>query len=629
MDDDGKIKIGIELDKTDLDKGLQLFETSAEKGFGIISSAAQGVALAIVGIGTAVGVAGITFNSQMEQYQAGFTTLLGSAEKATQLVGNLKQMASQTPFELTDLAKASQVLLGFGVSAESLIPTLKNIGDVSLGNKDNFQGLALAFAQVQASGKLMGQDLNQMINNGFNPLQEISRTTGKSMADLKDEMSNGAISAEMVAKAFQTATSEGGRFAGAMEAQSKTLAGQWSTLKDNFNELSGKILKPLSDFLTNTLLPKLNEIFTALSKKIDTTDWNNLLNIITLVGQVIVPVIASFISLKVALDIVSLIKAVTLAFQLLNSTLAANPFLAVVMVITAVVTALIYLWNTNEGFRNAVTSIWNKIVQMFKDSAKWITDTWNAVVAWFISIPGMILKWFQDLPYNLGVLVGKAIKFVIDFGVSLWKFATVDVPNAISKIISWFIELPGKIWTWLVETTNKTIAWVGSLKDKLIAKGPEILQSITNWFINLPEKMLEVGKNILTGIWNGISGAAGWLANKVSSWASDFLAGVKKGMGIASPSKITAEFGKYLAQGLGVGFEKEISNVYQDMNKAIDLQNDKLNWTVQAGNSYNNIMTTQPIIVDGNYTSYLTLDGETITKSVNRINDRRLLQYGY
>ena len=354
---DGKIKIDLELDNSDLKTGLQLFETSAEKGFGIISGAAQGVALAIAGIGTAVGVAGITFNSQMEQYQAGFTTLLGSAEKATQLVGNLKEMASKTPFELTDLAKASQVLLGFGVSAESLIPTLKNIGDVSLGNKDNFQGLALAFAQVQASGKLMGQDLNQMINNGFNPLQEISRTTGKSMADLKDEMSNGAISAEMVAKAFQTATAEGGRFAGAMEAQSKTLAGQWSTLKDNFNELSGKILKPLSDFLTNTLIPKVTEFITNLSKKIDTTDWQKVLDIITLLGQVIVPVIAAFISLKVALDIVSLIKAVTVAFQLLNSTLAANPFLAIVMVITAVVTALIYPWNTTERFRNALTSI--------------------------------------------------------------------------------------------------------------------------------------------------------------------------------------------------------------------------------------------------------------------------------
>lgn len=162
MANDGKVVIGTELDKKGFETGLQSMGSSAERGMGIIKSTAAGVGLAIAAIGTAVGVAGFNFNSQMEQYKAGFSSLLGSADKANQMVSNLQQMAAKTPFELTDLAKASQTLLAFGADAETIMPTLKNIGDVSLGNKERFQALSLAFGQVQASGKLMGQDLLQI-----------------------------------------------------------------------------------------------------------------------------------------------------------------------------------------------------------------------------------------------------------------------------------------------------------------------------------------------------------------------------------------------------------------------------------------------------------------------------------
>ena len=201
----------------------------------------------------------LAYNAQIEQYQAGLKTLLGSAEKANETLGNLKEFASTTPFELTDLANASTTLLAFGENVDDLMPDLKMLGDISLGNKEKFSSLALVFGQVKSQGRLMGQDLLQMINAGFNPLLVISEKTGESMDSLKDKMSKGQITFEMVADAMKTATSQGGQFYNALEEQSKKLQGQFSTLKDSASEFAGEVSEDLSEYLTNTVLPALIE----------------------------------------------------------------------------------------------------------------------------------------------------------------------------------------------------------------------------------------------------------------------------------------------------------------------------------------------------------------------------------
>ena len=122
---------------------------------------------------------GISYNNQMEQYQTSFTTLLeGNQTAADGLVSSLKEMADTTPFEMTDMSSAAQTLLGFGVAADKVMPSLQALGDVSQGNSERFGNLSLAFAQVQAAGKLTGQDLLQFVNAGFNPLQEMSIRSG-------------------------------------------------------------------------------------------------------------------------------------------------------------------------------------------------------------------------------------------------------------------------------------------------------------------------------------------------------------------------------------------------------------------------------------------------------------------
>lgn len=183
----------------------------------------------------------IKARSEIQSLEVSFKTLLGNEPKAKQLFGEIRDFAVKTPMQLNDLAKGAQTLLSFNYAADKVMPTLRALGDVSMGDTQKFQSLTLAFAQIQSTGKLMGQDLLQLINAGFNPLSVISEKTGKSIGVLKDEMAKGAISAKMVEDAFISATSEGGKFYGMLESQSKTLTGSLSNLEGAWNDMLNDI----------------------------------------------------------------------------------------------------------------------------------------------------------------------------------------------------------------------------------------------------------------------------------------------------------------------------------------------------------------------------------------------------
>lgn len=171
----------------------------------------------------------------METLTLQFETLTGSASKAVDLISKFREEAQKSPLSTTDYASAGKTLLTFGVATEKALPTLKMLGDVSLGNAERFHALALAFAQTQAAGRLMGQEVLQFVNAGFNPLQQISKKTGISMAVLKQEMEDGAISADMVTQAFKDATSAGGLFYRAIDRGAATTEGQIAKLKDTID----------------------------------------------------------------------------------------------------------------------------------------------------------------------------------------------------------------------------------------------------------------------------------------------------------------------------------------------------------------------------------------------------------
>lgn len=204
-------------------------------------------ALAVIGgagVLKALGSEIIRVRGEFQAADTAIQTLLGSKEKADALMAQVREYAKISPLEFSDVTAATQMMLGFNIEAEKVPRFISAIGDISMGEAQKFNSLTLAFSQMSATGKLMGQDMNQMINAGFNPLQAISEKTGKSIEVLKDEMSKGAISAEMVQQAFIDATSAGGKFYQMSENASKTINGQLSMMQDAmdaaFNEMGQK-----------------------------------------------------------------------------------------------------------------------------------------------------------------------------------------------------------------------------------------------------------------------------------------------------------------------------------------------------------------------------------------------------
>jgi tape measure domain-containing protein len=221
------------------------------------------------------------FGAQLEQDKVAMQTLAGSMEVGNKLFADLKSFGSATPYESADLITASKTMMAFGIESNKIMPILGMLGNVGMGSAEKMKSLALVYGQIQSTGRLMGTDLLQLVNQGFNPLTIISKKTGRSMIDLKSDMEKGRISADMVTEAFKIATSEGGLFYGMMDKQSMTLSGRFSTLKDNWDTFRAGLALSSSEALTGFI-----------NSAIELTAWlqkntESILKVIKVVAQLI------------------------------------------------------------------------------------------------------------------------------------------------------------------------------------------------------------------------------------------------------------------------------------------------------------------------------------------------------
>jgi len=380
---------------------------------GLVSGAGMkmtaGLTLPILGAG---GAALKTF-ADFEMLTANFITMFeGNTKAAKEFLAQVEKMSAATPYTTTTLAKNAQTMMSFGMSSTRTMKVLQQLGDVAGGNTDRMNSLSLAFAQVSSAGKLSGQDLLQMINAGFNPLQQISKKTGRSIGELKEIMSKGGISAGAVAKAFEVATAKGGLFYKGAERGSLTLSGLFSTLKDAGEKamrMFGEALKESLDL--SVVIPQITKRIQEITKSI--SDWIKenpeltktivkLLLVIATIGPILLIVGKSIIFFA---SVASALIALKNAFAGLNAVIAANPIIFVATLIALAVFLIIKYWKPiSKFFKKLWETIVKKTQAVWKPVFKFFAKAWKKLKKTIISIWRSVISFFRSvgrLLYNI------------------------------------------------------------------------------------------------------------------------------------------------------------------------------------------------------------------------------------
>lgn len=541
---DGSLKFDTEINESGFNSGISKLGGIAKKGAGV-AVAAVGAVTAALGAGV---VAGVKYNASIESYQTSFEVMTGSAEKAAEVIDKLKKVGAETPFELPDLADTTQLLMNYGFSADEAMDKMMMLGDISQGSADKMSRIATAYGQMSSAGKVSLEDVKQMIEAGFNPLQEISESTGESMASLYDRISKGTISVDEITASMQRATSEGGKYFQSMEKQSQTFSGLISTLKDNAQQLLGEIVKPISDGLTESLLPAA---ISAIEQLTQGFEENGVSGMIQAAGNIVNGLFTGIIENAPLL--------ISIGMELLNQFLLG--------IATGIPTLL------TKGFEivtQLTLGILQNLPQLITQGAAVITNFVNGLLS---SLPSvlqsgvqMILRLVDGIINNLPAIVSAAAQAIARF--------IASIASNLPQILSTGIKIIGELASGLIRAI-----------PNLVGKIPQIISAIKDAFLSVD--WLSVGVNIIKGIASGVASAAGQLVDAAVSAATDALNWVKSKLGIHSPSRVFRDqVGKNMALGIGVGFEDNIP--YKDMEKQANkmvsrIQGAALGVTTSAG----------------------------------------------
>ena len=309
-----------------------------------------------------------------------------------------------------------------------------------------------------------------------------------------------------------------------------------SNLSESLQVLKGELAKGI--------FKAVKKLIPALTKMADWLGKNH-----KIVEAIAIPLL-TFLNVLTALIVA---KKVALAIKAL--VLVLNTPIGMVAAISAIVVAIIYLWNNCEAFRNFFINMWNNIKSVVQ-----------GFINFFLSIPQIIgnlvnniITFLSNIPYYIGYMIGWIVGELV-------KFYTETIPNFIKNIIKFFAELPGKIWDIIVSIPGKIKnALVGGINT--VKEGAtKIFNAVYDTVKTLPNKVKKIGEDLVKGLWQGIKGMKNWLEDKAKNFFGGFVKGIKNVLGIHSPSVVME---KQVGVNLGLGVVKGLDDTQKQLNNAI------------------------------------------------------------
>lgn len=468
---------------------------------------------------------GVKYNATMETYATSFEVMTGSAEKAAEVVDELKDIAASTPFEMPELAETTQLLMNYGFTADDALDKMQMLGDISQGSAEKMNRIATAYGQMSSAGKVSLEDVKQMIEAGFNPLQEISESTGESMESLYDRISAGTISVDEITVSMQRSTSEGGRYFQSMEKQSLTFSGQMSTLKDNVQGLLGNVTSGIFEKLAQDVLPKINEVLTTVNTAFEEGGFQGVLDAIGEMSPALDGVITKIQSFSTFLQnlgispaafagiVAAIGPAITVVGTLVRGiggistaisgistavsglggikgifTALTGPVGLTVTAIMGLVAAFSYLMATNDGFRESVMTTISTIMSSLQP----ILQT---LMGLLMEIGGIIFETIGSVLQQLAPVLAQIITFIGELVAMLAPLIN-QLISSLAPVITQIVQVVSNIIQSLMPPLISIIQAIMSAVQALMPP----IQKIITVVVNVISKVMEVISPIISFI---------------------------------------------------------------------------------------------------------------------------------
>lgn len=377
--------------------------------------------------------------SEAELTATSFDVLVGSEEKSSKMLKEIAQFAQESPFDKMGLTENARQMLASGMEVEKVMTYLRQLGDVAAGDKQKLDSLSLVMGQVMSKGKLDGQDKNQFVNAGFNPLKELQKMhPEKTYAEIEKAMSKGAITAQHVAEAIQHATQEGGQFHNMTERTSKTLVGKLGSLMDDITTMAEELYQKLEPILKSVVdniagfIPYVSQVLKTLFDWIvvgvgwvkSAVEWivkwkDELMLAGSIIGMLTLLIQAKTIALTIyyglVQGVIAVMNAWTAVQTMLNLVMTANPIGLIIVGIGALIAVIVYCWNKFAGFRAFLITMWDTLKQFGNIIKEYVVNRIKEMIAGLGKIAGALVKLFKgdfsgafsEFKDGVGNLMGK------------------------------------------------------------------------------------------------------------------------------------------------------------------------------------------------------------------------------